>query len=290
MQSRRGQATVFIILGILIVVAGYAIYSTIPASPGPTREMSAIARQSTATGEAYNVKSFIQTCVDITTKEAVDAFGMYGGEEKPSLLKPVLITGDYTIPYYAFKGTGILPANTAIAQDILASYVNKHLTECLLNFYDFTSVTVRGSRIDNAPEEFDLSLLEPTPAEGNRIKTESRIGQENVIFTVDYPVVVEKGDQKIYLTEIYTSRVDARIGPMLDISRRIVDLHMDDPELVDWPTIYDTNHAGQFNMTYILAEDTANAVTGAVIYQIIDRRPRSGQEQYTLRFAVGAGR
>ncbi|MEK6960345.1 MAG: hypothetical protein AABX47_04170 [Nanoarchaeota archaeon] len=290
MRERRGQATVFIILGILIILAGYAIFISVQSSSGPSFEMPAVTRQSAATGEAYNVKSFIQTCVDITAKEAVDAFGMYGGEEKPSLLKPVLITGDYTIPYYAFKGTGILPANTAIAQDILSSYVNKHLPECLLNFYDFTSVTVRGARINNTPKEFDLSLLGPSPVEGNMIKTEARIGQDNVMFTVDYPVIVEKGDRNTYLTDKYTSLADARIGPMLDISRRIVNLNMDDPEVVDWPTIYDTNHAGQFNMTYILTEDNENGVTGAVIYQIIDKRPSRGQDPFLIRFAVGAGR
>ena len=94
MRERRGQATVFIILGILIILAGYAIFISVQSSSGPSFEMPAVTRQSAATGEAYNVKSFIQTCVDITAKEAVDAFGMYGGEEKPSLLKPVLITGD----------------------------------------------------------------------------------------------------------------------------------------------------------------------------------------------------
>mgnify|MGYP001580338705 FL=1 len=77
---------------------------------------------------------------------------------------------------------------------------------------------------------------------------------------------------------------------MLDISRRIVNLNMDDPEVVDWPTIYDTNHAGQFNMTYILTEDNENGVTGAVIYQIIDKRPSRGQDPFLIRFAVGAGR
>lgn len=81
MRERRGQATVFIILGILIILAGYAIFISVQSSSGPSFEMPAVTRQSAATGEAYNVKSFIQTCVDITAKEAVDAFGMYGGEE-----------------------------------------------------------------------------------------------------------------------------------------------------------------------------------------------------------------
>jgi len=290
MRSQRGQATVFIILGILIVVAGYAVYTAIPSSRGPAREMPSISRQSVAIGEAYNIKSFIQTCIDITSNEAVEAFGMYGGEENPSLLSPVLKSGDYTIPYYYYKGAAKLPANGEIAQNILASYVNKHLPECLLNFYEFTSVTVHGARINMTPEEFDLSLLDPSPIEGNMINTDVRIGSDNVIFTIDYPVIVEKGEQNTYLSDKYTSRVDARIGPMLDISRRIVGLNTDDPEVVDWPTIYDTNHAGQFNMTYLLSEDTENGVTGAVVYQIIDRKPRSGQEPYLLRFAVGVGR
>ncbi|MBI4448534.1 hypothetical protein HY641_00715 [Candidatus Woesearchaeota archaeon] len=263
---RRGQVTLFIVVAIAVI----AFYALVVTRPAPPTILPVFA-------EKAAVESLIASCVEITAKEAVEAFGLFGGG-----VLPVLNTGGFDVPYYYDHSRLVLPSDDVIARDILSPYVNQYVPECVKGALPVEGVIVRGARI-NQTRGVELRFLPPTPLDYNIVITQAVIEQDRVRVRVEYPVIVEKGDQVAQLVVPYSVVLPIRLGRMLVLGRQVVASHREYPQLVDWPTVHDTNSAGQFNMTYLFPVDNGgNPIPYNVVYQIIDP-----YLQYRMLFAIG---
>lgn len=86
-QQKKGQVTLFVIIGIVIVVGGILIYQFAPGI------------KSTFTGESVNAKAYIQLCLEDTLEENINTIMMSGGELNPD--HPYMYQGEL-IDYACF--------------------------------------------------------------------------------------------------------------------------------------------------------------------------------------------
>lgn len=232
MFYKRGQITVFIIIGIILLIAlglGIYIYTTKAITP---IEEAALPTIQKVPAEVQPIQEYITSCVESTAKAALRRLGDYGGYIDASRFNynPIEPTegdavqfspeSDLIIPYWwhlksANECTGkcefssnkpsLRKAEGGISiEEQVNDYVSAHLKECLAGFPAFIE------------QGFEF-------AEKGDVKTETTIAKENVVVLVKYPLQATKGGRTFSLSE-YAASLDIRLGDMFDISRELVNV------------------------------------------------------------------
>ncbi|MFH1641926.1 MAG: hypothetical protein ABIC04_03420 [Nanoarchaeota archaeon] len=134
---KRGQITIFIIMGLVIMLAvSYFIF---------IREKSIIQLEQ-INPELLPVQSFIETCIINTGKEGLTTLGLNGGyiyfppyiEENPDSYISRSPTPELKNPYWWFDGISRVPTKEFM-QDQISRYVTENLPECLNSFDVFSN-------------------------------------------------------------------------------------------------------------------------------------------------------
>ncbi|MBD3252131.1 hypothetical protein GF386_00175 [Candidatus Pacearchaeota archaeon] len=172
MKEKRGQITVFVIIGILVVavVGGFVFL-----------ELNDLNIER-INPEVEPVHSFVESCVEEKAKEAVLYTSNRGGYYKipePSVQD--------NFPYYFYNKENYMPSKEKIGSEI-SRYFNDKLKECM-NFESFSG-------------------FEINPGE---VKSEVSIYDETVAFDVEYPISVTK-DKKSYFFKGFQTDVPLRLG------------------------------------------------------------------------------
>ncbi|MBT4650895.1 hypothetical protein HOC13_00025 [Candidatus Woesearchaeota archaeon] len=138
MVSKRGQLTIFIIIGILILVvlgSGIYIYSlkSVPEQEGIAIDIE---------GTKIAVKEYAQKCITDGLREGVYKVGMQGGYYA---VPPV--SEDYfgaNIPYYFYEGKVLFPPLSEFEEqlNILIKVELKSCLDELKNFYELDGVLI----------------------------------------------------------------------------------------------------------------------------------------------------
>ena len=120
-QKTKGQVSIFIVLGVLILIflliAFYYMYSSY-ASPDRLKF------------ERSSIASYLQACVDKTSSDALKLVGRQG---------LYIVSKDalaYNVSYLLKGNLNKVPSQQAIEHG-LSQYVEQHLLPCLNNFADF---------------------------------------------------------------------------------------------------------------------------------------------------------
>lgn len=132
-MTKRGQVSIWIILGILIIIilaVGFLFRDNILDF---LREKQLIG-VAAVPKEVESVNNFILDCVHKTGEEALSFTGSYAGFYNTLSVNK----NSRGIPYYFVNGSLFVPTKKLVEQS-LAAYVNNNLKYCTNNFEDFNN-------------------------------------------------------------------------------------------------------------------------------------------------------
>ena len=220
MLKKKGQISVFIIIGIIILlVFGLAFY--IKSKISRTEEVEPIIEKIPT--ELYPIKVFIEQCIDKTATDAIILIGESGGytdissfgithTADPTTSQAVEFSPESSlnVTYWWYlkssndcsgncefssempdlnseykKGEERSPMDSSIEAQI-DRYINFNLNECLNDFSDFED------------QGFEIVEL-------GKITTTTTIRQDDVLVSVDYPIEITKGKVKSRASSFFTT-------------------------------------------------------------------------------------
>ena len=239
--SKKSQTTIFIIIAIVIVV-GLILYFSIRGG--------LIIEQ--INPEISPINSFIDSCISNIGEDAIYHIGETGGYFLYS--ERSTKTG---IAYYFDKGQNLFPSKEKI-QDELSLYMNKMLFFCLENFADFS--------------DFEISQ--------GIIKTETKIIEGKVIFNVEYPLTISKGENSYFLKN-FEKEIPSRLNTIYEVSSAIIEEQMLDFNNICINCLGDIAFDNKIYVTF--SDDVFDEET--VIFSIIDDEYKINGEDYFFYFA-----
>ena len=220
MLKKRGQVSVFIIIGIIILlVFGLTLY--IKSRASETEEIEQIIEKIPT--ELYPIKVFIEQCIDRTATDAIILIGQSGGYTDissfgithiadPTSSMAVEFSPDSSLNvayWWYLKSSNDCSGNCEFSSEMpdlkseykkgeerqlmdssieaqIDRYVNFNLNECLNDFKDFK---------DQGFEVIELG----------KITTTTTIRQDDVLVSVDYPLEITKGKVKSRASNFFTT-------------------------------------------------------------------------------------
>ncbi len=181
-MKKSGQVTIFIIMAIFIVVA-VALFFLIESD----------ALDSVIDSDAGRVSAFIQDCADEVSLDAVYSVGIRGGySDSPEG------SISYGIPLYREQGIMATPGTENIEKEIAIEF-NERLTSCIDNFSSFPDLNITQQQADSVAEVHD----------------------EEIVFSVKYPMTVEKGGKRDMLEDFGEIYVSLPMGSMYKVASEI---------------------------------------------------------------------
>ena len=111
-KNKRGQVTIFIIIGLIIVVSGILIYLFYPKI------------KTTIGGEEKSPQAYIQSCIEQDIKEAVEKISIQGGSISPI---NYIFYNDTKIEYLCYTNEYYRPCT--IQQPMLKKHIESEITK-----------------------------------------------------------------------------------------------------------------------------------------------------------------
>ena len=138
-MQKRGKVSIFLILGILILL----IIASIGAILHFT-SLNKIEEEQQSTGSILylrdQIQTYVETCLNTAAQEGLLFIGQHGGYYEP----PKNIDYQTLLPIYYYQGKLEYP-NQEVILDELRIYIINELPFCLQNFYPFTTKGVKIS-------------------------------------------------------------------------------------------------------------------------------------------------
>ncbi len=181
-MDKRGQVTIFIIIAI-ILIASVALFFIFKDRLG-------------IGGSRSNdpVYLFVESCVESTGEDAIYHIIQNGGY----LLPPPASTLGGS-PYYYYNNKNHMPSKSKIENEISA-YMEESLSYCTSGFVNFP----------------DLNITE------GEIEARTTIEDEEIIFDVEYPVKIKKGEKVTILEDFNGIRIVVRVGALYDSIEKMI--------------------------------------------------------------------
>ena len=246
---KKGQITLFVILGIVILaVIGLGIY--FKGSLTQQTAQSQLAEKAIVQPEVQQVYDSIFDCADRTSKESLTLIGLQGGYyETPTDSIPVDGEG-ISIAIGYDRGDNKLPSLEQMRAEMEA-YVNTMMPQCvdLSQFNDFTFT-------QNAPA------------------TKVDIMDNAVRFDVTYPITAARGDSIYDLGKPSKLSYMVRLKRIHDISQKIISREVDEPSSMDLIYMLDLG----------IDIDILPVEEGQVVYLLTDDESRLDDMPYVFMF------
>lgn len=176
-MEKRAQVTAYIIISLLIVgiIVGFFMIN------------NSLFVQNSDDPVVAPIYSFVQGCIHDVGEEAVYSIGRSGGYfvvEEPAL--------EGSIAYYLHDNQNYMPTREKVEKE-LSTYMDFMLPFCLNDFENFHDFTIRGKEI----------------------LTSTHIDTNAVVFTVDYPLTIRKGENSYSLNN-FQDEISVRLGEIYD--------------------------------------------------------------------------
>ncbi len=260
---KKGQISFYYILGILLLFSIVLLYFSGGIKFGTLKTKGEAVTTESAPGFTA-IHKLIETCIDQTAKLAVFYLGFLGGDVSPDPWttqfpqEPYFVYDkDYRIPYYIYEEKPLMLSDEQIKHDILARYMDTKLQKCTNKFKALPLFAVR----EEAPS------------------TTVDLSDEEVIFSVHYPVHATKGDTKENIGPDYVTRVRVRLKEILSIGRTITRFAAENDRIIHWDYMTDVTKL-YYNMTAYTERDKT------LLYRIIDLNNTIDNEPYKYQFGV----
>jgi len=211
MYKKRGQVTVFIIVGIILMfsVALFLYF----------RNISLPHEEAEVVPAAYApVHTYVRTCVDALSQRAITLIGIQGGylelppkiANDPDSYLTIIPNSDVRLPYWYHRGEARAPSLQDMQRDI-GNYVSRNLLGCLQNFTPLL-------------QRFSITPL-------GDITSLATIGEDDVTVQTTYPLSVSllggaaeggaEGGENLTLSR-FMVRVPVRLKRMHDLALEIL--------------------------------------------------------------------
>ncbi len=212
MHPKRGQITIFLVIGIIILFAtGLVLYLR---SFAIEKELKVEANQL----PVEKISGYVDSCILSVAQDGIFDISSKGGFYK--------INGTYGIPYYFYEGKETMPKKEIIEKQ-LSLYIENNLSDCLNNFENFRT------------EGYNF--------ETSNISVNSTIAAKNVVINVNYPIKITKDNQLSVLNE-FSVPVDINFYEKYNLIRKIIDEQNKTPNSIPFSSI--TGLAYKNNFTF----------------------------------------
>lgn len=182
-MKKRGQITIFVIIGIVIVVGALIFIGVNRMSDS---ELSSVGGD--------EVQNFIEECAYDSLEQIIFYIGLGGGY----IFVPEN-SNEYGIPYYYREGNLLIMEKSELEEEI-EIYFNQEFELCLDDFKRFDNIKI------NAEE----------------IRSKIVIGENEVNLNLDFIVNLEKGETSYILDKFNKITLSNNIGKIHRISKEIV--------------------------------------------------------------------
>ena len=235
-MKKRGQVTLFIILGIVIVLLiGLGIYFS-----DELFSVVGISAGLSYPSEVQEVVDHVQECVDESAYNAVTVLALQGGYSSFDGVSAFVFSDAVYIPYYLDNGTLNVISSRTMAVE-LGSYYDSLMGYCL-----------------------DLDMFSEFEFEAGDMETEVVVNNNSVEFVMEYAITAYADEVTSYdMNEPYETVVNANLGWMRDVAENIATYDAT-AEYVDFDFLLDQGlvdiQLAPFNndtIVYILKDDTS---------------------------------
>ncbi len=208
---KRGQATVYIALGLVIVVIiGVLLYLMF-------RQSESKIDVNTLRQQSENIKVLIKNCFEQNFLQALYIAGLQGGYVKVNE-NSVNINNDLSVSYGYYEGQNLLVDYEKFSFEV-TNYLNFAVEKCA----DFSIY-----------KEFDV---QKTSDARSRID----IFDDKVNGRLSYPIKVSKNNEIITYDELYTIDYNIRLGKILKTAKAIVESEKRNPDYIDLAYLTDSD-------------------------------------------------
>ncbi len=216
MVQKKGQVTIFLVVGIVILVSFAAILFFISDSEPEDRAVPL------ATSVPGQVTRYVEACLHDTVTGGVILASDRGGRIFPE--DGEMLETDETFLFYAYRNGDVTLEKEQTEREI-GLYTDLTLWECIQDFIPFEyQVEEIGDvqMVDGAP------LIDTSTAEV-KSHTEVLIGLETLTANLEYPLKITQGDDSIIL-DSFSVEIPAKLGEAVDVSQDIVEQYGDTKE------------------------------------------------------------
>lgn len=241
LENKKGQVTVFVIIAIIIVIS-LMIYFSVKSGIFKT----------IVDPEIRPVYSFVDNCLAKTSEDAIYHIGQYGGY----FIVPNKST-ESKIPYYFDKGRNLLLSKAQIEKE-LSKYMDSMMFFCVKNFADFPDFQIKQGEI----------------------KTETKILHEKVVFNLDFPLTISKGESSFFIKN-FNIEVNSRLDSIYEVASGIIEEQMKEEKNICINCIGDLAFENKIFVS--MNEDPFDANT--IIFTLIDDQEKINEEEYVFYFA-----
>ncbi len=225
-MRKRGQVTLFIILGLIVVII-FAIY-LYTSGLNSKRVLSSKAQNLRSNA----VKDYAESCIKIAAEDALfNKIGLHGGYLNPDgdatygetgAINPSAVFQGEKVPYY-LEGTNsgniktynkFVPSMDTIKKKI-ENYVIVEFEKCFkANTFGDIGINITKPEIDYKAINFDFSKTD--------VRIDVGINQNDVSISLDYPIVVREREIETEL-ESFSVILPIRLKSLFDSSAIMVE-------------------------------------------------------------------
>ncbi|MFA5856213.1 MAG: hypothetical protein WC867_02575 [Candidatus Pacearchaeota archaeon] len=242
-MKKRGQATILIVVAVVIlaIVGLYFVFKT--PDTGNNQKIAP---------EVAPIHSFVESCISEMGANAVFYIGLTGG-----YFKVPEISTENNIAYYLYNGENYMPSKTRVEKE-LSTYMDEILSNCIDDFKTYPEFNIKPGVIS----------------------TTTKIEDEKVIFNVNYPITLSKGEKNYQFNEFKNIEVPIRLGIVFSVVQEIMDEQMFDKKSICINCV--TNFAIQKDLVVRLDDDKEANI---VVFNVIDKKSKYGDIDFSFSFA-----
>jgi hypothetical protein len=207
MFNKRGQITLFIVIGIVIVLVGSIYFFVVRNS----QDLNYLGPFQLQTEE---IKSHVEDCLNQVASSAIYRIGARSGYlELKENYYPTLYDNTN---YLYYENVSSLHVNGEIEHRI-SKYVDDHIIECV-NFSLFNN--------------FEIEFKET--------KTETVLGYDNIFVYLDWPLFIKKDNVERKIDE-FEIKIDVRFLTIYDAVKNIIESTEKHPGIIDQVLLFNQN-------------------------------------------------
>lgn len=245
MKIKRGQVTVFMIIGLVIIfVLFILVYFKSVQVKKIGKETEGILDL-----DINNIKNFVDNCVKDVGEDSLELAGKQGGYTE--IKDNMLATFYGFFPYIYDEGNNKLISKKEM-QNQISLYINEYLPECINNFSSFKGLNIKQGKIE----------------------TQTLIGKKDVTVVVDYPIKIMKKDSEIEISK-FTSNFNIRLSHIYDIINFTVERLIKDDGWID------VTYMSDFDIEYTIYPHNSTVL----IFSITDNQSILNYKPYLFIFA-----
>lgn len=248
-MHKRGQVTVFIILGILILLVVGSIFLFISDSAKRSAEVEAEKVQQ-AIQMSASIKSYVESCLNNVGTKGPYFIAKRGGYFN---LPDKFFNEFPPTAFYIYDNKELIPTREDVGEE-LSKYVDAQIEYCL----DFSSF--KGYEIEISSS-----------------KTSSIIGKNNIEINMELPITIKKGDTVQKLNDFQIFLNENRLAKSIVVANNITKQISNNPENLCFTCIFNVANQNDFDLIIDSYDEST------YLFQLNDK---ASNKDFTLNFAI----